>query len=141
VKEREPGMDQKKARVLVGRFTLDGHDRGILTVIHALRNAGMEVIYTHFSNPKEIARSAVQEDVDVIGITSSMGEHLMICSLLLEELRKEKATIPVIVGGVIPSSEIPVLLDLGVKKVFGPGSTPAEAVAFAAQLAREKDQA
>jgi methylmalonyl-CoA mutase C-terminal domain/subunit len=134
-------MTQKKARVLVGRFTLDGHDRGILTVTHALRNAGMEVIYTHFSNPKEIARSAVQEDVDVIGITSSMGEHSMICSLLLEELRREKATIPVIVGGVIPSSEIPVLLDLGVKKVFGPGATPGEAVSFTAQLARERVRA
>jgi methylmalonyl-CoA mutase C-terminal domain/subunit len=134
-------MSQKKARVLVGRFTLDGHDRGVLTVIHALRNAGMEVIYTHFSNPKEIARSAVQEDVDVIGITSSMGEHSMICSLLLEELGKEKANIPVIVGGVIPSSDVPVLLDLGVKRVFGPGASPGEAVAFASQLARERDRA
>jgi methylmalonyl-CoA mutase, C-terminal domain len=131
-------MSQKKIRVLVGRFMLDGHERGILTVIHALRNAGMEVIYTHFSHPKEIVRSAVQEGVDVIGITSSMGEHFMVCSLLLEEIKKSSVDIPVILGGVIPTPDVSKLMGMGVSKVFGPGSTPRDAVSFVKQMCQGK---
>lgn len=129
-------MDENKARVLVGRFTLDGHDRGVLTVLNALRNAGMEVIYIFFSSPLEIVRTAVQENADVIGITMSMGQHMLVCSMLMEELEKQHADIPVIVGGVIPTRDVPKLMGMGIKKVFGPGSKPRDAVSFISQLVR-----
>ena len=127
-------MSVRKVRVLIGRFTLDGHDRGIFTVMNALKKAGMEVIYVHFNSPLEIVNSAIQEGVDVIGLTSSMGEHLLACSVLMEELRKSELDIPVIVGGVVPTSDLPKLTEMGIKKVFGPGSKPEEAVSFISQI-------
>lgn len=123
-------MCKKRKRILMCRFHLDGHDRGLLTVMHALKNAGIEVIYVHFSHPREILKSAIQEDVDAIGISSSLGQHLLIASLLLEELRKNEVNVPVIMGGIIPSVDVPKLLDIGVRQCFGPGSTPKEAVSF-----------
>jgi len=133
-------MRVKKIRVLIGRFTLDGHDRGILTVISALKNAGIEVVFIHFNNPLEIAKSAIQEGVDVIGLTSSMGEHLLTCSVLMEELRKSKVDIPVIVGGVIPTADLSKLAEMGINKVFGPGSKPEEAVSFISQISPRNSQ-
>ena len=127
-------MSKKKPRVLLARFHLDGHDRGILSVMHALRNAGMEVIYIHFSNPKEIVKSAVEECVDLIGITSSLGQHLFVSSMLFEELGNNGVDIAVIIGGVIPSPDVPKLLDIGVKKVFGPGSKPQDAASFISEI-------
>lgn len=130
-------MTKDKPRILLARFALDGHDRGIITVIDALRNAGMEVIYIHFNSPQEIVKSAVEEDVDLLGITSSLGQHLSVSSLLLEELNQSRVSIPVIIGGVIPSTDVPKLLDMGVKKVFASGSTPAEAVSFISQVVQQ----
>jgi len=124
----------QKPRILVARFSLDGHDRGILTVMHALRNAGMEVVYALFSDPKEIVKVAIEEAVDVIGVTSSQGEHLLVCSRLMDELNKKRTDIPVIIGGVIPSVDVQKLLDMGIKRVFGPGSKPSDAVSFVSQI-------
>ena len=124
----------QRPRILVARFSLDGHDRGILTVMHALRNAGMEVIYILFSDPREILKVAIEEAVDVIGMTSSQGEHLLVCSRLMDEMNRQKAEIPVIIGGVIPSVDVQKLLDMGVKRVFGPGSKPSDAVSFISQI-------
>ena len=127
-------MEKRRLKILLARFDLDGHDRGILSIINAFRNAGMEIVYIHFSNPKEIVRSAVDEDVDLIGLTSSLGQHLLVSSVLMEELSNNKVNIPVIVGGVIPSVDVPKLRDMGVKGVFGPGSTPQEAISFVSQI-------
>ncbi len=122
------------SKVLLARFALDGHDRGIITIINACREKGMEVIYIHFSDPKEIVKSAMEEDVDVIGITSSMGQHLYIAAKLAKALAEDKVDIPVIIGGVIPTIDVPKLEDWGIKKVFGPGTSPEEAVNFISQL-------
>ena len=127
-------MSKKKPRVLLARFHLDGHDRGILSVMHALRDAGMEVIYIHFTHPKEIVKSAIEEYVDLIGLTSSIGQHLLVSSMLFEELGNNGVDIPVTVGGVIPSPDVPKLLDMGVKKVFGPGSKPQDVVSFISEI-------
>ncbi len=125
---------KNKLRVLVARFSFDGHDRGVLTVMNALRNAGIEVIYIVFSNPKEIVKSAIEEDVDVIGVTSSQGEHLLVCSLLMEELSNNKVDVPVIIGGVVPGADMPKLINMGIRRIFGPGSKPLDAVTFISQL-------
>ena len=127
-------MKRSKPKILLARFDLDGHDRGIIFIMQALRNAGMEIVYIHFNNPREIVKSAIEEDVDLIGITSSLGQHLLISSMLMEELQNNKVNIPVIEGGVIPNVDIPELSNMGIKRVFGPGSTPQEAVTFISQI-------
>ena len=127
-------MEKRRAKILLARFDLDGHDKGIVSIMNALRNAGMEIVYIHFSNPEEIVKSAIQEDVDLIGITSSLGQHLLVSSTLMQELSDNKINTPVIIGGVIPNIDVPTLINMGIKKVFGPGSTPQEAVAFASQV-------
>ena len=119
---------KRKPRILFSRYTLDGHDRGLLTVMHRCRNAGMEVIYIHFNDVQEITQTAVQEDVDVIGVTCSMGQHFSVMTELLRLLRENNYGIPVIMGGVIPTVDVLRLLEMGVKGVFGPGSSPEEAV-------------
>lgn len=123
------------SKILLARFTLDGHDRGIITITNACREAGMEVVYIHFSDVKEILKSAIEEDVDVIGITSSMGQHLWVASKLMEALKGDNIDIPVVFGGVMPTVDTPKLLNLGVKGVFGPGSSPGEAIELLSKLA------
>ncbi|MFC1858110.1 cobalamin B12-binding domain-containing protein [Thermodesulfobacteriota bacterium] len=124
----------KKIRVLFCRYTVDGHDRGLLTTMSRCKDAGMEVIYIHFFDVKEIARAAVQEDVDVIGITTSMGQHFFILEELLALLKKDDCNIPVIMGGVIPTVDVPRLKETGAKGVFGPGSSPDDAVKLISEL-------
>jgi methylmalonyl-CoA mutase C-terminal domain/subunit len=121
-------------RVLIARFNLDGHDRGIFTVINALQVSGMEVIYILFAHPRQIVKAAIEEAADVIGVTSSQGEHMLVCSTLMEELDNREMDIPVILGGVVPSADIPKLVEIGVKRVFGPGSKPSEAAAYIYQI-------
>jgi len=132
-------MNNNRPKILLGRFALDGHDKGIITVIDACKNAGMEIVYIHFSNPEEVVKSAIEEDVDVIGITSSLGQHMLVSSVLMQELSHNKVNIPVIMGGVIPTIDVPKLMDIGIKKVFGPGSTPKEAVSFISQIAQKEE--
>jgi methylmalonyl-CoA mutase C-terminal domain/subunit len=112
-----------RIRVLVGKPGLDGHDRGARVIAAALRDAGMEVIYTGLrASVPAIAAAAVQEDVDVIGLSILSGAHQGICRRLMEELRQRKAEIPVLVGGIIPVTDHEGLRELGVSAVFGPES-------------------
>jgi methylmalonyl-CoA mutase C-terminal domain/subunit len=131
----------KKIRILFGRYTLDGHDRGLHTVMRKCRDDGMEVIYVHFTAAEQIAQTAIQEAVDVIGITASMGQHFLIAQELFGQLREKNYDIPVIMGGVIPTVDVPRLLEMGIKSVFGPASAPAEASEFIAKLCQEGDRA
>ena len=115
----------KKIRVLIAKPGLDGHDRGALVISQALRDHGMEVIYTGLrQSPLQIAQAAIQEDVDVIGLSSLSGAHKTLFPKVIEELKNRGADdIPVIGGGVIPSEDIAYLLDKGVQKVFTSGSS------------------
>jgi methylmalonyl-CoA mutase C-terminal domain/subunit len=117
-------MAEKKIRVLLGKPGLDGHDRGAKVIAHALKEAGMEVVYTglHQTVPS-IVNQAIQEDVDVIGLSIMSGAHIPICKKLMEML-KEKGIQDklVVVGGVIPNKDIPALKEMGVGGVF-PGGT------------------
>src|SRR6266478_3467125 len=114
---------ERRIRVLVGKPGLDGHDRGARVIAAALRDAGMEVVYTGLrASVPAIAAAAVQEDVDVIGLSILSGAHESICRRLVEELKKQKADIPVVVGGIIPAVDHEGLRALGVAAVFGPES-------------------
>jgi methylmalonyl-CoA mutase C-terminal domain/subunit len=118
-------MVEKKIRILVSKPGLDGHDRGAKVVAQALRDAGMEVIYTGLHQTiDQIINTAIQEDVDVIGLSIMSGAHLPICEKLTKEMKKKKIDdIMVVVGGVIPKRDIPKLQTLGIKGIF-PGGTP-----------------
>ena len=118
-------MADKKIKILVGKPGLDGHDRGAKIVALALRDAGMEVIYTGLhQSVEQIVRVAVQEAVDVIGLSVMSGAHIPISKRLFELMKDEDISdIPVVVGGVIPKQDIPKLKELGIGGVF-PGGTP-----------------
>jgi methylmalonyl-CoA mutase, C-terminal domain len=117
-----------RIRVLVGKAGLDGHDRGARVIAAALRDAGMEVVYTGLrATVPAIAAAAVQEDVDVIGLSILSGAHESICRRLRDEMSRRQARIPVVVGGIIPAADHAKLKELGVAAVFGPES-PLEAV-------------
>jgi methylmalonyl-CoA mutase C-terminal domain/subunit len=118
---------EKRIRILVAKPGLDGHDRGAKVVAQALRDAGMEVIYTGLHQTvDQIVSTAIQEDVDVIGLSIMSGAHLPICEKLMEKM-KEKGIedVLVVVGGVIPKKDIPALQRLGIEGIF-PGGTPFE---------------
>jgi methylmalonyl-CoA mutase C-terminal domain/subunit len=129
-------MAGKTIKILVGKPGLDGHDRGAKVVALALRDAGMEVIYTGLHRTLEqIVRAAVQEAVDVIGLSIMSGAHLPICRRLLELMASEGiADIPVVVGGVIPKQDAGKLREMGVKGVF-PGGTPFDQIVAGIQSA------
>jgi methylmalonyl-CoA mutase C-terminal domain/subunit len=120
----------RKIRVLVGKPGLDGHDRGAKVVAAALRDAGMEVIYTGLHQTCEaIVEAAVQEDVDVVGLSILSGAHMTIFPKVLAMLKKRRAkNIIVIGGGIIPSDDIKKLEKKGVKRVFGPGTPTTEII-------------
>lgn len=117
-------MTEKKIRILVAKPGLDGHDRGAKIVSLALRDAGMEVIYTGLHQTiEQIVQTALQESVDVIGLSIMSGAHIPICSKLLETLKlKGIDDVHVTAGGVIPQKDIEVLKEMGIKGVF-PGGT------------------
>jgi len=120
-------MSTGRIRVLIAKPGLDGHDRGAKVMAHAMKDAGMEVIYSglHQTVPA-IVKMAVQEDVDVIGLSIMSGAHVPIARKLMELIRKEGLdNVIVVVGGVIPTKDISVLKEIGVKGVF-PGGTPFE---------------
>ena len=118
-------MAEKKIKILVGKPGLDGHDRGAKIVALALRDAGMEVVYTGLhQSVEQIVRVAVQEAVDVIGLSVMSGAHIPISKRLFELMKEEDIEdIPVVIGGVIPKQDIPKLKELGIGGVF-PGGTP-----------------
>ena len=117
-------MTKKKIKILIGKPGLDGHDRGAKVIALALRDAGMEVIYTGLHQTVEqIVQTAVQEAVDVVGLSIMSGAHLPICRKVLETMKSEGIQeIPVVVGGVIPKQDIPKLKKVGIAAVF-PGGT------------------
>ncbi len=117
-------MAEKKIRVLVAKPGLDGHDRGAKVVARALRDAGMEVIYTGLrQTPEMIAESALQEDVDAVGLSILSGAHMALAPRILALLRQNgQAHVKVFIGGIIPDEDAPRLLELGVSGVYGPGT-------------------
>jgi methylmalonyl-CoA mutase C-terminal domain/subunit len=116
---------EKKIRILIAKPGLDGHDRGAKVVAQALRDAGMEVIYTGLHQTiDQIINSAIQEDVDVIGLSIMSGAHLPICQKLMKKMKEKKIDdIMVVVGGVIPKRDISSLQKIGIQGIF-PGGTP-----------------
>lgn len=123
-------------RILVAKPGLDGHDRGAKVLAHALRDAGMEVIYTGLhQTPEMIVNSAIQEDVDLICISILSGAHQRVFPDVLELLKKKNASdIPVMGGGIIPDDDIPALKKLGVKEIFTAASPLKDVVAFIENL-------
>src|ERR671918_3037892 len=121
----EAGSGQRKIRVLVGKPGLDGHDRGDKVIARALRDAGMEVIYTGLhQTPEMIVSAAVHEDVDAIGMSIMSGAHMTLFPAVIDLLRKQNAAdILVFGGGIIPDDDIPKLKQLGVAEIFTPGSS------------------
>jgi methylmalonyl-CoA mutase C-terminal domain/subunit len=116
--------DKKRIRVLAAKPGLDGHDRGIKVIAHALMDAGMEVIYTGLrQSPEQIVETAIQEDVDVIALSILSGAHDFLFPRIME-LLKEKGVDDVLVigGGIIPDEDIPILKEIGIAEVFGPGT-------------------
>jgi methylmalonyl-CoA mutase, C-terminal domain len=117
-------MNDRKIRVLVAKPGLDGHDRGAKVVARALRDAGMEVIYTGLrQTPEMIAEAALQEDVDAVGLSILSGAHMALLPRVLELLKaNEQEHVRVFVGGIIPDEDIPRLKEMGVAGVYGPGT-------------------
>ena len=116
---------EKRIRILVAKPGLDGHDRGAKVVAQALRDGGMEVIYTGLHQTvDQIINTAIQEDVDVIGLSIMSGAHLPICDKLMQKMKEKKMEdIAVVVGGVIPKRDVPLLQKMGIQGIF-PGGTP-----------------
>ena len=117
-------MSERKIRVLVAKPGLDGHDRGAKVVARALRDAGMEVNYTGLrQTPEMIVEAALQEDVDVIGLSILSGAHMALVPRVFELLQEnDLADIKIFVGGIIPDEDVPYLKDLGVVGIYGPGT-------------------
>jgi methylmalonyl-CoA mutase, C-terminal domain len=125
-------MADRKIRVVVAKPGLDGHDRGAKIIARALRDAGMEVIYTGLhQTPEQIVETALQEDADAVGISILSGAHMTLVPRIVELLREQQAEdVLVVVGGTIPSQDIPELKELGVAEVFGPGASTQDIVGF-----------
>jgi len=125
-------MTPKKIRVLIAKPGLDGHDRGAKIIARAMRDAGMEVIYTGLrQTPEMIASAAEQEDVDVIGLSILSGAHNTLCPRLMDLLRqKHMEDVIVLVGGIIPEADIPALKQSGIAEVFLPGASTQDIVKF-----------
>ena len=125
-------FDGRKLRILIAKPGLDGHDRGAKVVARALRDAGMEVIYTGIrQSPDMIAESALQEDVDAVGLSILSGAHMELCPRVMQLLKsKGLADVPVFVGGIIPDDDAAALKAAGVRGVFGPGTTTTDIIDF-----------
>lgn len=125
-------MTEKKIRVLIAKPGLDGHDRGAKVIARALRDAGMEVIYTGLrQTPEMIASAAAQEDVDVIGLSILSGAHNTLCPQLMKLLHeKGMDDVTVLVGGIIPEADIPTLKQSGISEIFLPGTSTQNIVDF-----------
>jgi methylmalonyl-CoA mutase C-terminal domain/subunit len=131
-------MTDKKIRVLVAKPGLDGHDRGAKVIARALRDAGMEVVYTGIrQTPEMIAEAALQEDVDVVGMSILSGAHLALfprVMALLSEYGMDDVL--VVAGGIIPDEDVPALQEMGVRGIFGPGTATDEIVTFVRENVR-----
>jgi len=124
-------MAEKKIRVLIAKPGLDGHDRGAKIIARALRDAGMEVIYTGLrQTPEMIVQAALQEDVQVVGLSILSGAHMSLVPRVLELMKKaDLEDVRVFVGGIIPQEDAQALLELGVSAVYGPGTPTTQVIA------------
>lgn len=127
-----PTGTEQKIRVLIAKPGLDGHDRGAKIIARALRDAGMEVIYTGLhQTPEMVAEAALQEDVDAVGLSILSGAHMALFPRVMDELRKRGLDdVLVYAGGIIPDADIPAIKEMGIAAVFGPGTPMEEAVRF-----------
>jgi methylmalonyl-CoA mutase C-terminal domain/subunit len=118
-------MTEKKIRVLVAKPGLDGHDRGAKVVARALRDAGMEVIYTGLrQTPEMIAEAALQEDVDVVGLSILSGAHMALAPRIMELLKANgQDDVKVFIGGIVPDEDMPRLREMGITGIYGPGAS------------------
>lgn len=134
-------MPERRIRVLIAKPGLDGHDRGAKVVARALRDAGMEVIYTGLrQTPEMIAAAALQEDVDAVGISILSGAHNTLCPRIAELLSENGMNdCLIIVGGIIPQADIPHLKAQGISEVFPPGSSTQEMIAFLRENVRARE--
>src|SRR5947209_17027809 len=123
---------EKKIRVVVAKPGLDGHDRGAKIIARALRDAGMEVIYTGLhQTPEQIVETVIQEDADAVGLSILSGAHMTLVPRILELLREQEAEdVVVMVGGTIPADDVEELKSLGVAGIFAPGASTTEAIDF-----------
>ena len=140
---QENDLSARPIRVLVGKPGLDGHDRGAKVIARALRDSGMEVIYTDIrQSPQMIAQAASQEDVDVIGMSILSGAHLEILPEIMSLLKDQGMDdVIVVVGGIIPEVDRQPLKDLGIAEVFGPGTTTGSIVEFIQEKIKERAEA
>lgn len=121
--------DTKPLRVLMAKVGLDGHDRGLRVVARILRDAGCEVVYAGLrQSPETIAAMSAQEDVDVVGVSMHNGAHLTLAPAVVDSLRDAGLETPVVIGGIVPPDDVPVLLGAGVAAVLGPGASNEEVV-------------
>jgi methylmalonyl-CoA mutase C-terminal domain/subunit len=130
----------QKIRVVIAKPGLDGHDRGAKVIARALRDAGMEVIYTGLrQSPEQIVAAALQEDADVIGLSILSGAHMHICPRLVELLREKGLDdVLVVLGGIIPDIDIPKLNELGIRGIFLPGTPMQDIVDFITRNTRSR---
>ncbi len=136
-------MPERKIRVLIAKPGLDGHDRGAKVVARALRDAGMEVIYTGIrQTPEMIVEAALQEDVDVVGLSILSGAHMTLCPRVTELLSQHGMDdVLVLTGGIIPNEDIPALKAAGIGGIFGPGTNTQDIVAFIRQALARNEKA
>jgi methylmalonyl-CoA mutase C-terminal domain/subunit len=130
----------QKTRVVIAKPGLDGHDRGAKVIARALRDAGMEVIYTGLrQTPELIVSAALQEDADVIGLSILSGAHMHICPRIVDLLREQGMTdVLVVVGGIIPDADVPRLNEIGIQGIFQPGTPMKDIVDFITRHARTR---
>ena len=135
-----PDSSERRIRVIVAKPGLDGHDRGAKVIARALRDAGMEVIYTGLrQTPEQIANAALQEDADVIGLSILSGAHTTIVPKLMALLKEQHMEdVLVVLGGIIPDADVPQMKALGVAEVFQPGSSLESIVEFIRTHVRQK---
>lgn len=121
---------ERNIRVLIAKPGLDGHDRGAKVIARALRDAGMEVIYTGLrQTPEMIAEAALHEDVDVVGLSILSGAHMVLVPRVIDLLRQNgQDDVKIYVGGIVPDEDVDQLINMGVRKVFGPGSSTEDIV-------------
>lgn len=135
-------MPDKPVRVLIAKPGLDGHDRGAKVIARALRDAGFEVIYTGLrQTPEMIAEAALQEDVDVVGLSILSGAHMALVPRIREVMNAhELSDVPLILGGIIPDEDKPQLTQMGVSAIFGPGTSTEDIVAQIHEIVQRRGQ-
>lgn len=132
-------MTERMIRVLLGKTTMECHDRGVRYLATKLRDAGMEVVFINFLEPREIVDTAIDEDVDVIGVSSSVEGHLPVAREITRRLKElEVDDVLVIFGGVIAERDVAPMKEMGVKEVFGPGTSADDVIAYIRANARER---